>query len=79
MFKTKSGQRIPAVTEDQMREVDRIAFGSQLAHNRENCRADVGQLAGDRTLHDEPTMTLTLTSVKLRYPHQTRIRTGESV
>jgi NAD(P)H-hydrate epimerase len=39
MFKTKSGQRIPAVTEDQMREVDRIAmedFGLGVIQMMEN-------------------------------------------
>lgn len=39
MFKTKSGQRIPAVTEDQMREVDRIAmedFGLGVLQMMEN-------------------------------------------
>jgi NAD(P)H-hydrate epimerase len=39
MFKTKSGQRIPALTEDQMREVDRIAmqdFGLGVLQMMEN-------------------------------------------
>jgi NAD(P)H-hydrate epimerase len=39
MFRTKSGQKIPAVTEDQMREVDRIAveeFGLGILQMMEN-------------------------------------------
>jgi NAD(P)H-hydrate epimerase len=39
MFKSKSGQRIPALTEDQMREVDRIAmedFGLGIFQMMEN-------------------------------------------
>ena len=50
MFKTKSGQRIPAVTEDQMREVDRIAmddFGLGVLQMMENAGRNLALNAVD--------------------------------
>ena len=61
MFKTKSGQIIPAVTEDQMREVDRIAmedFGLGVLQMMENAGRNLalnvmdilGSTAGEVTI-----------------------------